>query len=353
MRRRWLRAAVLMGLGAVPARAEILTLHYEGLLRLYARGDRAAALEGLGRMRASDVDQEIQALQRNAKEAGRCPPCGEALDALPLRAAVMLHADKDEAERPPATGSEHARQCPGVQARRAGQIAAVLATRKDRDREFARRFFLAMAQRCQWDFCLQAAEQWAADGLERFPGDPALLVTRGAALEERATLEQPQAAADRVILFREAARSFSEALAASPASDHARVHLGRVQWRLGDDAAARASLEEALRRGTDAPLLHLAHLFLGQVHERAGRAQDAAREFARALEIHPQSQAAAIALSQVELVSGDSTQAREVLGRALALAGSRDFRDLYWDYVASNAASAEALFEILRRETRE
>lgn len=353
MTRRRVAVAVLLSLAAVSARAEIVTLEYEGLLRLYARGDRAAALEGLARMRPGDVDQQIRALQRRAKDAAHCPTCPDAIDELPLRAAVLLHADRDEAERPAAAGSEQARKCPGSHASRAGQIAAVLATRKDRDREFARRFFLAMAQRCQWDFCLEAAAQWGRDGLERFPGDPALLVTVGAALEERATLERSPSTVEREDRFREAQRLFSEALVADPTRDDARLHLGRVQWQLRDDAAARATLEEAIRRGPIPPVLYLAQLFLGQVHERAGRNEDAARAFTRALELDPQSQAAAVALSQVALAAGDTVKARSVLTQAMALAGRRELRDLYWDYVASNAASAEALFELLRRETRE
>lgn len=345
--------AVVAFAAALEAQGQVVSLDYEGLLRQYARGDTAAAVSALGRMRPGDVDDQVRAIQRRAKDAARCATCADPLDELPLRAAAMLHADRDEAERPAATGSEHARACPGVHARRAGQLAAVLATRGVREREFARRFFLAMSERCQWDFCLEAATQWARDGLERFPSDPALLLSLGATLEEWATVFQPQSARERTERFDEAARVLKEAIAADPARDDARVHLGRVQWRLGDDAAARATLEDAASRRIEAPLLFLAELFLGQVHERAGRTEEAARAFGRALEIDPQSQAAAIGLSHVALLAGDPARSRALVLQSLAFAGRRELRDLYWDYVASNAASAEARFEILRRETRQ
>lgn len=346
-------AAVALAAGALQVHGQVVSLEYEGLLRQYARGETAAAVSALGRIRPGDLDDQVRAIQRRAKDAARCATCADPLDDLPLRAAVMLHADRDEAERPAATGSEHARACPGVHARRAGQLAAVLATRGVGDRDFARRFFLAMAERCQWDFCLEAATQWARDGLERFPGDAPLLVTLGAALEEWATVFQPQSQRERGERFREAAKVLQEAIVADPARDDARVHLGRVQWRLGDDAAARATLEEMLARRPDAPLEFLAQLFLGQVHERAGRTPDAAAAFARALELDPQSQAAAIALSHAALVTGDVGRSRALVEQALALAGRREMRDLYWDYVASNAASAEARFDGLRREARQ
>jgi tetratricopeptide (TPR) repeat protein len=330
--------------GAPTANGQVVSLEYEGLMRQYARGDRAAAIEGLARMRASDLDLQVHALQRQAKAAAAV------LDALPLRAAVMLHVDRDRLEQPVAPGREQARPCPGDHARRAGQIAALLVHR-DQTRDFARDFFLAMTQRCQWDYCLDPAERWGRDGLERFPGDPSLLLAVGAVLEERATVGHAATASERVVRFREAARLLSEAIAADPVRLEARVRLGRVQWRLGEDESARATLEAALRQDGEAPWLYLAHLFLGQVHERAGRLDEAAREFVAAREIDPQSQAAAVALSHVRLLAGDTKEARELLTGTLALAGRRDRRDLYWDYVASG--SPEALFDALRREARE
>ncbi|HZM51777.1 MAG TPA: tetratricopeptide repeat protein, partial [Vicinamibacteria bacterium] len=247
---------------------------------------------------------------------------------------------------------EHARLCPGDHARRAGQIAALLADRNG-TREFARRFFLSMANRSQWDFCLEAAQQWAHDGLDRFPRDPSLLLALGAAGEEKATLadlpgQDPRGA--RTAWYREAERALAEAVRADPDLFEARIRLGRVRWYLGQDERARQTLEDALRRGGPPPLPYLGQLFLGQALERAGRAGEAARAYQEALALEPQSQAAALALSHLQLSSGDAAGARRVLEQALAHAGRRAESDPYWIYPASNALATDDTLEALRRE---
>jgi tetratricopeptide (TPR) repeat protein len=361
----------LSAFSALPsAAAAIVSPDYEELLRLYARGERAAALAALGQMRSGHLDQQVRALQRAAKDGARCPSCPDPLEGLPLKAAVMLHVDRDEADRPPARGTEQPRLCPAEHARRAGQVAAILALREP-GKPFARQFFLAMAERAQWDFCLDAAIEWGRDGLERFPRDPLLLLTVGAAYEEQATLLAPPSArsgpvrpvapqvtrsdviAERRLRYSEARRFFVAAALADPASLAARLRLGRVEWRLGNDDAALSTLTDAVRGGGAPRLLGLAHLFLGQLHERAGRTDAALREFREAQGLDPESQAAAVALSEVSWTVGDAAGARSMIEGALTLAGKRSTRDAYWDYLASNAASADELFEELRRETLE
>ena len=349
--------------------AAVVSGEYESLIRQYAAGEETAAVAALATWRAGELDRQVRALQRAAKAGPPCPSCPDPLDELPLKAAVMLHADRDLVERPRAQGTEQPRLCPGEHARRAGQIAAILAAR-DGPRDFARRFFLAMAHRSQWDFCLDAAQQWARDGLARFSRDPSLLLTLGASLEEKATLgavppgpprvfpvrrvrglEDPSG--DRTTWFGEAERVLSEAVTADAQMVEARIRLGRVQWRLGKDDLARRTLEAALRLGGAPPLPHLGHLFLGQVFERAGRAKDAIREFEEALVLEPESQSAAVALSHALLSSGNAEGAGRALEKSLAQATRRGERDPYWDYPASNAASPDETFLALRREARE
>ena len=376
-----LAAAIL--LSPLTADAAVISPEYEALLRRYARGERTAAVSALGGLRASDLDQQVKFLQRAAKDGSRCPSCPDPLAGLPLKAAVMLHSDRDEAERPPAEDTERPRLCPGDHAKRAGQIAALLATREP-TRDFARRFFLSMAQRSQWDFCLEAAAQWGADGLDRFPRDPELLLVMGAIQEENAALgaaphlptDAPPTgplprgrapefnqwrrmaaasdlAAERRRRLVDSRRLLSDALAAAPTLIEARLRLGRVQWQLGEDALAAASLEAAVRLGGPAPLPYLAHLFLGQVRERAGQADQAVLEFEKALAIDPEAQAAAVALSHVLLVKGDADAARRALVQALDHAGRRKARDAHWNYPSSNAADVGEIVEALREETRE
>jgi tetratricopeptide (TPR) repeat protein len=352
--------------GFVPgasAQDRIVSPEYERAVRLYARGERTAAVAALSDLRPGDLDKQVETLDNAARKAMRCASCLDPLKELPLRAAALLHADRDEMERPAFTGMEHRRVCPGEHARRAGQIASILAYREP-ESDFSRRFFLAMAQRCQWSFCLLEAEQWGRDALKLFPRHAPLLLTVGATLEEGATLWAPgesgvvadhlrvlAARGERDKRFMEAERFLSQAVAADPALLEARVRLGRVQFRLGRDEDARRTFEEVLRRNGAAPLPYLAHLFLGQVHERAGRSAEAIAEFTKALERDPEAQAAAVALSHALLLTGDTSRARRVLGEGLAHAGRRKTPDAQWRYVASNTERMEELWEELRRET--
>src|SRR5262249_49319829 len=159
--------------------------------------------------------------------------------------AVMLHKDRDDAERPSWSGVEQPRACPGPHARIAGEYAH-LATLRAETRDFARRFYLAMAMHCQWDFCLDESVACGREGLKRFPRDPDLLVAVGGADEEAGTLYDDSAlrydangaqgvssAAGREFRFKRAQRSFVEALSVDPKMMLAQLRLGRVQWRLG------------------------------------------------------------------------------------------------------------------------
>lgn len=359
-----------------PAQSEVT---YVELVERYARGQRAPALAGLARFSHDDLIHEYGELRASLIAAERCrgattpaerERCDAALEqrrAL-VRAAVMLHADKDEQDRPPSSGSEQLRGCPGKQAALAGRYAALLA-RGSEGWDFARRFFLGMAQRCQWDFCLEQSQRWANDGLKLFPGDAALLFAVASVLEESATLadtkttegiaalpqrrrdEVQRAVMARVQRFREARGYFERALVADDRFALARVRLGRVLWRLGQLDAARVALERAVQQGPDGDVLYLARLFLGRVHEDLGQLEQAAAEYRLALALDPQAQTAALALSHLLRLVGEAEDSRALLSQALSQARRRKGRDAFWDYLQRNAAQFEALFDVLRRET--
>ena len=351
---------------------------YPAVVERYARGERAFAVAGLARFSHDDLIHEYGELRASLLAAERCPAateegrakCSAALErrrAL-VRAAVMLHADKDGEDRPPTAGSEQPRRCPGIQAALAGRYAALLA-RGAGSWDFARRFFLGMVLRCQWDFCLEHAQRWAHDGLKLFPKDAALLLGLASVLEESATLaeiktaeglaglpqrrrdEVQRSVAARTQRFQEARSYFEQALLADPSSALARVRLGRVLWRLGQNEAARVTLEQAVRQEPAGDVLYLARLFLGRVHEDLGHLDQAAAEYRLALALDPQAQAAAVALSHVVRSIGEVEDSRELLSRALSHARRRQGRDAYWEYLTRNALHYEALFDALRRET--
>lgn len=340
---------------------------YRRLLELYARGERAEALAGLERLSFNDLIQAYGELRAAALKPTLPVDTEADLRGL-LRAAVMLHSDRDEEDRPPPTGTEQPRGCPGKQADLAGRYAALLA-RWPETRDFARRFFFATALRCQWDFCLEPALRWAKDGLKLFPRDPLLLLAAGSVLEEIATLADVKSAeglgslrqrqrdelqgalAAREQRFGEARQYFREALAADPALTLARVRLGRVLWRLREADAARTALEQAIAEGPEAKVLYLARLFLGRVHEDSGRLEPAIAEYRLALALDPKAQTAAVALSHALRLAGESEVSRQVLSQALAQAGQRTVADPYWNYLTSNVLRIEDTFDALRRET--
>ena len=100
----------------------------------------------------------------------------------------------------------------------------------------------------------------------------------------------------------------------------------------------------------DADLQHLAHLFLGRVHEAEGALAEAGQEYAQALTLAPQSQAAALALSHLRQRQGEPGSLELVEG-VLAQAGQRSAPDAYWDYLMARAAPrAEALLDELRQQ---
>jgi Flp pilus assembly protein TadD len=360
--------AAVVGLYAIAAPAsEPVNPEYREIVELYARGERATALARVARFSDAELVRISQTVQAAVVAAQRArspePP-------LPLRAAVMLHVDFDEATRPDPSGTEQPRQCPGRQVDVAARYAGLLSW-SEGERDFARRFFIALAHRCQWDACLVDAERWAREGLKVFPRDAELLVAAGSALEESATIwsggptvtslamssrsrEATRATtAERGTKYRQARDFFAEAVAADGRLTLARVRLGRVRWRLGEQEAARVALEEAVAGATEPPLLYLAHLFLGQVYEDSGRLEQAVEQYRLSLSLAPTAQAAAVALAHALGRAGEAEEARQVLRSALAQAGRRARRDPYWGYLVNNVVHAGEWFDALRRESLE
>ncbi|HET9315663.1 MAG TPA: hypothetical protein VFQ51_08740, partial [Vicinamibacteria bacterium] len=297
------------------------------LVRGYAGGERAQAVARLGAWSLRDLGRQIAAVEQAARAAERCPHCPNPLDDVPLRAAVMLHWDRDRTEQPsPLPGEvEQPRRCPGPVAGLAGRLARVVAGNAEAS-DFARRFFRLVVLQCQWDACFADAQLWASNAVEIFPRDADLLLARGSVREEVATIGSPCAtpaalavvsgadkadAIARQQVLEKARRDFTDALAVDGGLGLARVRLGRVLWRLGEPEPARQQLEKALATASLVDHVYLAHLFLGRVYQDAGRLEDATREYALAADLHPTALSAATALSHARLLAGDAEGARQ------------------------------------------
>jgi hypothetical protein len=162
-------AAVLL---ATPIAAAVkLDPKYLDLLHLYARGERPQAIAALGAWSDGALQKQVRLVEEARAEAERCVDCPDPLAELPLRAAVMLHADRDKVERPDPVGREQTPRCPGPHARIAARYAAVLA-RVPASQDFAHLFFLTMALLWQHRACFEDALLQARAGLSYFPAPP-------------------------------------------------------------------------------------------------------------------------------------------------------------------------------------
>ena len=363
-------ALVVAASVAAPTRAAELAkpaftrdAYYE-LIRSYARGERPQAVAALGAWSERDLARQLASVEDAARALERCPSCPNSLAGLPLKAAVMLHWDRDRAEQPPREGVEQSHGCPGPLATIAGRFARVLA-RSAPQGDFARRFFRMVVTSCQWDACFDAAERWAGEAIALYPLDAELLLARGSVREESATLArespsagvpgsvEPSAEAVRREGWKHARRDLEEALRLDPGLGLARLRVGRVLWRLGEPEPARQQLEQALPslRATDH--VYLAHLFLGRIHQDAGRLDEAIGEYRLAVALHPSALSAAVALSSALGLAGDADAGRSALRQGLESAGRRRARDPHWDYQVVNAVELEGLLDELYREALE
>src|SRR5262249_57764507 len=92
--------------GEEPSRPRFSRAEYVEIVRQYARGERAAAVAALGAWSERDLARQLAPADQAARAAERCPSCPNSLEPLPLKAAVILHWDRDRAEQPAPEGVE-------------------------------------------------------------------------------------------------------------------------------------------------------------------------------------------------------------------------------------------------------
>ena len=260
--------------------------------------------------------------------------------------------------RPQCIESPHVRY-----ALQAAQLLLLVPEGKD----FARRWFHAVALQDRLDDCFEEAIRWIDIGAQWFPADAAILLTRGmiyeslAVRQRRLSREMPPfgsrareahlaAVLERAERFRQARLSLERAVVADPALGEARLRLGHVLWLLGKGDEARAVLEKLIERGPEATTLHVARMFLGRIHQDAGREDAALREYRAALALQPTSQPAAIALGEALQQAGEPQAARATVEAALAVAGQRQLPQSIWEYEYGQSRLAPELMQRLRED---
>jgi tetratricopeptide (TPR) repeat protein len=319
------------------------------LAQLYASGQRAEAIARLEGWSEADMKAELVTLRSQMRKMGGHLPEG------PLRAAVMLHTDREAYERLQSPVVETVREC-GINQHGgyARSLIPLLVVQTDTSRDFARRWLMAMALSSQWDLCLDDVERWTREGLKWFPKDAELLLIQGTASETSATLSPLPGGFgvdQRRIALTKAARDLEAAVALDPDLHEARVRLGRVLWKLEKPAEARVALATALERAKDPWVLYLAHLFLARVLEDGKDLPGAVEHYRAALAIDPRAQAAAVGLSEVLLLQGEEGESREVMNEAMRHAPRAQPRDPYLSFHLGRANLAEEMLDALRQET--
>jgi len=194
-----------------------------------------------------------------------------------------------------------------------------------------------------------------------FPADPDILFLSGC-LHETYSGPRIQSAVRMAVLptgvkmdlgsdhaeLREAEGFLRRAVNAKPDFAEARLHLGRVLFRLGRHAEAVNELTQALRSIDDPLLRYYGELFLGAAREALGDLDGAGESYARAAALQPGAQSPLVALSALARRRGDRAGALSQIRRVFDLPASEaDTDDPWWTYHVSQARNADELFEAL------
>jgi tetratricopeptide (TPR) repeat protein len=334
--------------------SDVLSPIYQAVVRRYASGDREGAVAELSSWPDSRIRGEVPILNRDWE---RSLFLGDAMNPdvwreIPVKAALMLHTD-----------------C-ALRARREGRSSklheaaawSIAHTLKDHPtyRSFARRWYETYAELALDDYRQGQALDWAERGLADFPDSAELHLVVGS-IDELQAVQAAQGAPPALrseLLPRqeiqqhlEAARqALRAAIATDPSLAEAHLRLGRVAWRLGEAAEARAALQAALARSTGGRTAFLAHLFAGRVDEDAGLLHEAASSYEAAVAIDSRAQSARLALSHARLRLGESAVARREVEETLRSADHRQEMDPFWRYPWGPAVGVEDRLEALRLE---
>jgi tetratricopeptide (TPR) repeat protein len=154
--------------------------------------------------------------------------------------------------------------------------------------------------------------------------------------------------------FRRAETLLKRALEAAPGFVDARLRLGHVLIEQQEYQASLSHLAQVIAESRDAVLIYFAHLFAGDAHLALGSLAESRASYERAIESHPESQAAHLGLAAALRAAGD----REAALRAamMTLTTEPHTRDSehepWWDYYVGDAGNVERLLTELRAPLR-
>lgn len=335
----------------------------------YAHGERGKALSAIaswGRKDFEAVGDSIAELWRAARKCLACE-ARERFERLPLRAAILLLAERDRVDR-----LVSIKQKGGDPDCSPGAHDVTIedwlrwARLQTGGAEFSSRFLFAWSLHQRSTLCFWRARLIAEAGLKTSPRDALLHMAQGLADESLATLSDSgplllsqldqrslpvnvSGQSELTARLSFARASFERAIQADPGLHEARLRYGRVVWRLGRSNDAIASLRQSVAQATG-PILYLAHLFLGKALEDADDIDGAVKEYAAAVSLQPKTQIGAIALGHALFLRGEVEPARALIEGAVASDRPRLASDPYATYLVGAPSIAELLFERLKGE---
>lgn len=189
-------------------------------------------------------------------------------------------------------------------------------------------------------------------GLRLFPADAPLHLLAGVIEETMAHFEDPECSGPgcesrgprsrSTQMFTQAEAEYRRALGLDAELLDARLRLGRVLFFANQGGRARDELNTVARQSADVRIQYLAHLFLGALADYDNDFDAARREYEIALSLAPQHQAAYLALSFAEQMSGDVAKARQTVS-TMTERPARDTEDPWLDYLNGTGLNGDSL----------
>jgi tetratricopeptide (TPR) repeat protein len=256
----------------------------------------------------------------------------------------------------------------------------LLAKAGPRLQPFARLWYSIVARVLRDQARLIDAEVLLERGRQRLPGDGLVLYESGVFQEEMATFtalgrESPgpsgrgvhqgssrigSATATGTNIYavewrrtlEKAATWLEASIKADPTLSLPPLHLGRVEMLLDRDGRALKRLQGISVSPADRSSGYLADLFIGALHERRGRYDQAQRAYGQAIARLPANQSGYLALSGLLQRLGRGDESRAVATRVL-LEPKRDTFEPWWWYLSDPPAQVQSRLNGLRAVARQ
>ena len=355
---RWLlviSASVLLAAAPAP---ETDLLRYHTLLDAYKAGDASKSVDELLQWSRSRIEQVI-------KLASTPKDTFFPWDVSRFGLAVMLHTDGALRITPYAESNEAFAHL---------ELAANLLGRgmrldAERVRPLAQRWYFTLARYLRHWNAPYIAERLLEMGRERLRDDPVILYESGTLAETLATeyalapliamqTRRPNAMVTLSVTLQRrkgylnnAATWLGQAAALDPKNELLRVHLGRVHALRFDDDQALRFLGEVRDKTADDAIAYLASVFIGGIHQRQRRLDEAMGAYRFAIARFPRGHAAYVGLSEVLQLSGNGDESRAVL-RTLLSESSGATSEPQWMYAFEPNNIPDQRLEALRHEVR-